>query len=128
MVDGYRSAHEPVQVRAFPGRTFQFWMYRVSHGELLVRSPRSSEGHETNVDIAFVGTDYVELPHVFPDFEVEEAAAPDDVAFAEERLGEGLGRSRKAFVFHCENRRYLVVAAWMRIRENTLDIFELPTF
>jgi hypothetical protein len=34
----------------FDDRRFQFWQYRVSHGELLVRSPKDA-AHPRNVDL-----------------------------------------------------------------------------
>jgi hypothetical protein len=39
-------------------RYFQLWEYQVSHGMLLLRSPRSPE-HQTNLDVLFHGVEYV---------------------------------------------------------------------
>jgi hypothetical protein len=46
---------------SFDKRKFQFWQYRVSHGEVLVRSPKDA-AHPRNVDLMFVGVEYVDLP------------------------------------------------------------------
>jgi hypothetical protein len=35
-------------------RSFQVWAYSVSHGQLLIRSPKS-EATPENIDLAFVG-------------------------------------------------------------------------
>jgi hypothetical protein len=119
-------------MKAYPGRKFQFWSYRVSHGELLVRSPRFAAG-EKNVDIMFAGVSYVDLPRFLPDFEVEGATAPDVIAFAQERSGQPVTSAladkpdaSQAFVFRCGERRYVVVASWMGIAESDMDVFDTP--
>ena len=79
-------------------RKFQFWLFRVGHGELLVRSPRD---------------------------EVVSATSLDDVRRAEERLGRPVDRSTIR-VLETEGRRHLVVAAYFNIEENDLDLGEVP--
>lgn len=48
----------------YPERRFQLWEYRVSHGSLLIRSPRGV-GFSQNVDFVFVGVEYLAVPRVF---------------------------------------------------------------
>ncbi len=107
----------------FNNRQFQFWYYRVSHGELLVRSPRD-RSHPLNIDVCFAGVEYVELPRLLPEMQVDEPC-DDDL----ERLGRRFAkliRRDNVTVLESLGQRYLVVAAAAKIVENELDIFDLP--
>lgn len=104
-------------------RKFQLWLFRVGHGELLVRSPRD-EVNPRNVDLVFVGVDYIDLPRVLSGVVVS-AASPVDVRRAEERLGRTVDRLTVR-VLVTEGRRHLVVAAYFNIEENELDLGEVP--
>jgi hypothetical protein len=108
-------------------RSFRLWDFRVSHDQLLLRSPKTKD-IATNSDIAFVGVEYVELPTLLNDAALDEAG-DDDIRRAELALGKTVPRSR-VFVLKCGERRYLVVAAAMKSFENDLDLFEssLETF
>lgn len=70
----------------YPGRRFQLWAFSVSHGQLLLRSPRS-EAHPTRCEICFKDVVRLDLPALMDDVEVEVAAGADVPAFALE-LGE----------------------------------------
>ena len=50
---------------------FQWWSYTVSHGQLLLRSTRSS-GRPTQVDVLFKDVVAVQLPTLIHDLEVLE--------------------------------------------------------
>ncbi len=108
---------------SFRGREFQFWQYRVSHGELLVRSPKDA-AHPRNIDLMFVGGQYVELPRHLPDLEVDEPTEAD-VARAVERLQEPFAHET-VIVLESQGRRYLVVAAAVNVAESDMDIFDSP--
>jgi hypothetical protein len=105
------------------GRKFQFWEYHVSHGELLVRSPRDSV-NPRNVDIAFVDVRYVEMPRFLSDVELGEVTH-DDVTRAGERLGTPVV-DRNVFILRSGGRRYVVVAGAISISESDMDIFDSP--
>lgn len=106
------------------GRKFQFWQYRVSHGELLIRSPRVGD-NERNIDLMFTDVVYTDLPRFFDALEVVEAD-PLDLARAEERLGKPVVHPERVFVLECQGRRYILVATWLKIAETDMDIFESP--
>lgn len=105
------------------GRTFQFWEYRVSHGQLLVRSPRQAEATR-NVDLMFSGVEYVDLPRFLPELELD-VSGDDDVLRAQERLGKPV-EARTVIVLKCRGHRHIVVAAGMSCAESDMDIFESP--
>jgi len=107
----------------FAGRKFQFWEYRVSHGELLVRSPKGA-GSSFNVDLMFVGVEYVDLPRFLPELEVDEPTE-DDLLRAKERLGKAVEK-RSTTVLKCQGRRHVVVATAVSVSENDMDIFDSP--
>ena len=107
----------------FENRSFQFWQYRVSHGELLVRSPRGGTNTH-NVDLRFVGVDYVDVARTMLGLHIEDPTAEDHER-AEERLAKKLSLA-SVFVLVSQGRRFLIVAARMSVNENELDIFESP--
>lgn len=108
---------------SFPKRKFQFWHYQVSHGELLLRSPKDAS-HPRNVDLRFAGVEYVDLPRFLVDLEVDEPT-DDDTTRATERLGKSIDR-QTVIVLKSQGRRYLVVASAVRADETDMGIFETP--
>lgn len=108
---------------SFPGRAFQCWEYKVSHGSLLVRSPKGS-GVAKNVDVMFAGVEYFDLPRHLPELQLDDATDAD-VALAEQKLGKKV-ESKDVYVLRVKERRHLVVAAGIKVQESDLDIFESP--
>jgi hypothetical protein len=110
-------------------RSFQVWEYQVSHGRLVIRSPRSpgtldEPEQTTNVDLHFWGVDYFELPGILRGIEIAPPMEQDV-----ERIGAIL-RKRispvKIVVLRSGNHRFFVVADSFEITENEWDIFESP--
>ncbi len=124
MVARREASLESVPMKAkFAARNFQFWQYRVSHGELLVRSPKDAVCPR-NADLMFAGVEYVDLPRFLPSMEVEEPNN-DDLARARERVGKPVERG-SVFVLRSHGRHYIVVAAAVKMVESEMDIFESP--
>jgi hypothetical protein len=98
-------------------RSFQVWDYWVSHAQLLVRSP-SDIYHARNIDLMFVGVQYVELPTILPDLALVEAT-PEEQRRATQAVGRPVPLEQ-VFVLSTSGQRYLVVAGGMRIYENDL--------
>jgi hypothetical protein len=109
--------------KQFHGREFQFWEYRVSHGQVLLRSPKSPT-QKVNVDILFAGVEYVDLPRHLPDLEIDDATE-GDIAFAADRLGK-LVDTKAITVVKTGSRRHVVVAVAVKVMESDMDIFESP--
>jgi hypothetical protein len=108
---------------AYLNRRFQVWEYRVSHGMLLIRSPKGLDA-ETNVDIVFSGTSYISCPRLIRGLELI-PVKPEDV----ERVRAGFELAAppsEVFVLLSEARRHLVIAASCRVSENMNDIFDIP--
>lgn len=102
-------------------RTFRIWDYRVSHDQLLLRSPARGDA-DRNVDIVFVGVEYLNLPSRLEGVTLI-TAEPVEIARAETAVGRQLD-PQQVFVLSSGGHRYMVVAVAMNVLENELDLFE----
>ncbi len=110
-------------------RIFQVWEYQISHGQLLIRSPKSpatttDPQQVTNLDVVCLGVDYLALPRVMKGLELT-PPTDDEVARIEVILGKPVN-PEEVKVLLSEGRRHFVVAAQLSITENDWDIFESP--
>lgn len=108
---------------SYPDRLFQLWEYRVSHGGLMIRSPRGPNT-STNVDLIFDGVELLCCARILRGLEL---VRPEegDVAKVYDFLGE-LAGSDGVFVFASEGVRHIVVASSFRVVEHEGDIFDSP--
>lgn len=104
-------------------RSFQLWEYRVSHGSLLIRSPKK-DGQRFNVDLKFFGVEYISVPRHLREIALS-SATNEEMQYLERLLAKPIEKE-KIFVFQSPAARYIVVAAGMKVDENELDIFESP--
>jgi hypothetical protein len=110
-------------------RVFKVWEYQVSHGQLLIRSPKApatSTAPErlTNVDLVCSGVEYMSLPRVLHGVELAQPSREEV-----EQLGSLLGRQIEAGsirILASGGKRFPVVAASFSLSENDWDIFESP--
>lgn len=102
-------------------REFKLWDFRVSHNQLLLRSPKT-ETPQMNIDILFVGVYYLDLPTFVPE-PVISVPETSDFLKAQEALGRDV-KKEELFVIKIGERRHIVVAVAMKIFENDLDLFE----
>lgn len=102
-------------------RSFRIWDFRVSHDQLLLRSPKSASTPK-NLDIAFVGVEYVELPTKMRDIKLCKAEV-DEHKKIEQMLNKSVPLDQ-VFILETAERRYVIVAAAVKVFENELDIFE----
>jgi hypothetical protein len=109
--------------RTFLGRTFQLWEYHVSHGSLLIRSPRSLD-EATNIDIICSGVYYLSAPRYIPNLEITEPTV-EEFQYLQTVIHHPVPMSY-IHVLVSNGNRFLVVAASFRIVENTSDIFDSP--
>lgn len=110
-------------IKSFESREFKFWHYNISHGELLIRSIKSSNNAK-NIDIMFFDVIYVELPRNIPDLKIEEPK-DEDILYIKEKVNKPV-KLEDITILSSNDKRYLVVASIMKIIENELDMFELP--
>ena len=108
---------------SFSKRHFQLWEYKVSHGSLLIRSPKTQE-LETNVDLICVGVEYFEMPRHLREFAMK-AASVQEIARLSDILNKQL-KSSSVRIIVSEGRRFPIVAAGFKISENDSDIFQSP--
>jgi hypothetical protein len=108
---------------AYPDRRFQLWEYRVSHGGLLIRSPKGPSA-SLNVDMLFYGVEFVSCPRLMRGIELVEATLEDLRRVADE-IG-AVGHEDRVFVLSSEGVRHLVVASSLRVTEHDGEIFGSP--
>lgn len=104
------------------GRFFELWDYTVSHGQLLLRSPRNSE-FSRNTDITFGGVKYSELPVNLGRVRFEEPTELDH-QHIRRRFAEEYELPTRVFVLCSGEMRYFVVAAYCKVSENEMEITE----
>lgn len=109
-------------IASYPERRFQLWEYRVSHGSLLIRSPKSRTSVR-NVDLIFVGVEYLAVPDVLAGVTLERGG---DTDVARVRAAIGDAELSHVFVVVSGGRRHTIVAAACRVVENDSDIFDSP--
>jgi len=103
-------------------RHFQVWQYTTSLSRLYIRSTKSA-AHQKNVDVIFIGVEYMDLVTHFNGLEM---AAPTEEEILKGRQLSGSSEFRPDWVrvLITGDRRSLVVAAGMSIEENDLEFHE----
>lgn len=109
-------------IASFPDRRFQLWEYQVSHGSLLVRSPRGPTVAR-NIDLVFTGVEYLQAPRHLVGVVLEHGSVEDRAAT---RTAMGGAEAGRVYVLVSEGRRHLIAAADCTIDENDRDIFDSP--
>jgi hypothetical protein len=110
-------------------RTFKVWDYQVSHGQLLIRSPKAPATEKSpefivNVDLVCVGVDYMAIPRAFLGLELV-VATSDEIRDLEVLLGKSI-TTDQVRILASEGKRFPVVASSFSVSENDWDIFESP--
>ncbi|MFN7873788.1 MAG: hypothetical protein ACK5PB_00625 [Pirellula sp.] len=98
-------------------RTFKIWEYRVSHQQLLVRSPRAPEV-ATNIDLVFWGVKAIKLETIVKGVDI----APDNSNVSDDALAKYIENGYTKFVL--DGKGSYVIASGMKVLENEMDIFE----
>jgi hypothetical protein len=109
---------------SFAERDFRVWHYSVSHSSLLIRSPKGG-ATQTNIDLLFVGVEYVDLTHWLrgPSVLVGDET---DLARAATLLSRRIASNETLVTIVAEGRRNLVLARGFEVQENEMEIFESP--
>lgn len=107
----------------YSDRKFQLWNYSVSHGSLLIRSPKSLNV-SNNIDLICLGVEYLSIPRHIDGLELV-AATNEEVVLLSSLLQKDLN-ANTVRVVASYGRRFPIVAASFEISEHDRDIFELP--
>lgn len=102
-------------------RTFRLWQFFVSHNQLLIRSPKSTQ-HCSNIDIVFWGVEYIEIPSFLKSVKLTENTTRD-IEKAETLIGKSVEAS-SVFIVESETGKYLIIAGGFKVLRNNLDLFE----
>ena len=104
-------------------RRFQVWEYQMSHGMLLVRSSRSPE-QATNIDLLFVGVEYMDLPSSMDGLELD-APTTIELSHLAARTGKPIAAPAVTMLV-TGGGRFTVVGTTITVSENDWDIFASP--
>jgi len=113
----------------FTERAFQLWEYQVSHGQLLIRSPKAPATETspellTNVDLVCLGVDYMAVPRHLRGLELLPPTS-DEIRHLEGLLGRAIAPDNIR-ILASGGKRFSVVASSFALSENDWDIFESP--
>jgi hypothetical protein len=100
-------------------RVFQVWDYRVSHKQLLIRSPRGPECSE-NIDLVFWGVRALQVPTTLHGIELNVLSLITGTAIGGP---EPVGIVRK-FVLSSGGEEFRIDAEGCKVLKNERDIFE----
>ena len=101
-------------------RIFKVWDYRVSHQQLLIRSPQRPDT-TTNIDLVFWGVKTFRLDTLLRGVDVRAAEAADIQALG---LNDYVAAGAKVFLLSEGDHSAFVVSGGMKVLENDLDIFD----
>lgn len=108
-------------------REFKFWYYQISHGEVIIRSPKNEDDMlYHNIDIYIGDVDYLELPFQFNGLRITEATK-EDMDYICLKLGKSVP-GEKIIVLISQNKKYYIVASYYKILENDLNEDVLPIY
>ena len=102
-------------------RMFRVWEYRVSHSQLLLRSPKNDAEPE-NHDVIFFGVEHLDLPTSLMGIAITGGEAAEIAGGQNQRRK--ASPAAKQFALDSGGHRYRVVAAGVREQKNKLDLFE----
>lgn len=98
-------------------KTFQIWMYTVSHAMLILRS--FNKGHEEekdySIDIEFWGVIYLELAAIFEEINIQKIEENVPERFKEYRNKSGC----KIFELRSKQSIYYIIASGCRVGKHT---------
>jgi hypothetical protein len=107
-------------------RSFQLWDYRVSHAQLLIRSPKGAWGsadQAQNLDLMFLGVAHMDCAATLRGVSVVQASTHELGALAS-RAGIQTWPSYRLFRLESENHRHHIVASSLTILRTTSEIME----
>lgn len=106
-------------------RTFQIWLYKVGHKQLLLRSAKDNI-HSTRVDIFFKNVSAINLPTTLLEgFEMSEATDDDLRQFA---LRPDVVKSRKMYLITSPLSSGYVIAGLAEWHEDKLEYYDKSYF
>ena len=98
-------------------RIFQLWSYKVSHGQLLIRSAKS-QTEAKNLDLIFRGVAFITLPGVLRGVRIVEPTLEE--VERHQRIVGTRYEPPTIYILVSEEKRHWVAAASFEIRENDL--------
>ena len=101
-------------------RIFRLWDLRVSHSQLLIRSPKEdSDVGSKNLDLIFTGVFYLDLVELFRGLEVDKPTE-EELSRLQARSGSKKDAGHRFYVLSSSRNRLYVGAASLHIEHNDL--------
>ena len=107
-------------------RQFQIWSYTVGHGQLLLRSTKTTD-FSTRIDVLFKDVGAIHLPMTLDGLALTEATEDEKVELRPQIASPRL-RDRKVFVVSGSNFTGYVVAGMVAWHEDDLEYYDPSYF
>lgn len=95
---------------AFPNRTFQLWLFKPGHRQLLLRSPGDPDRQVSQIDILFKNVTYLALNSVLGELVIREGDETEQAKLFSARQTLAHDGSSHIFILRGEGSEGLVVA------------------
>ena len=99
-------------------RTFQLWNYDVSHGHLLIRSPKRNDD-AVNVDVVVFGVQFVSLPRFLRGLRIQKL---EEVPSAYQEYASN--DADKAFRLESSGSNHLIIASHVDVKMHSEDMMD----
>ncbi|HEY4208568.1 MAG TPA: hypothetical protein VGM31_17200 [Puia sp.] len=104
-------------------RHFTIGDFLISHGQLLIRSAKTSE-EKVNIDLQFFDVNYLQIPTVFNGISIEKITAADEILKYPSIQKKLSYKDNHLFEITSNNEKYLIAASFFKVVENELDFNE----
>lgn len=105
-------------VKFQPDRSFQVWLYTVSHKVILLRSVKSAQ-HPSRIDVCLFNVSVINLSSVIVDLHVRELTPVEASGIIPSHVR--LAQDQRVFSFNGENCQGFVVAGTVAWHEDELE-------
>lgn len=103
-------------------RYFTIWDYSVSHGQLLLRADKR-KGFETNIDIIFFDTTFIQLYAFLEGIQIKILDKPVPIKYNSVKKYVGQNENN-LFEIETKNEKFYIAASFIKIFENHLEHYE----
>ena len=108
-------------------RTFQLWEYHVSHGQALIRSPKSGPDQKENIDVLIFGIEYIAISRHLKGITIRRPH-PNKIEDLKDSLPKSTDINRQnTWTFLSEGvRHYTIATGGIKVQTSNMGIFETP--
>jgi hypothetical protein len=104
-------------------RHFTIFDFRISHGQLLLRSSKD-DNNIKNIDIVFFGVRYIQLFTSFPGLSIRSIEGKDDLINYDSVNAYLKNEKNHLFEIETKSEKFYIAASFFKIYENELEFNE----